>query len=345
LKAGSRRQGVEPQIVAFEVEGKNRRSFRVSVDMGRNLRYLPRSGMLVEVTCRTIQGRFLLRPGQPLNEIFIGCLAKARGLFAVDIHAVVVLSTHYHLLVSPADSEQLANFMKHLNTNLSKEIGALHDWPGTIFNRRYRAIVVADEAAVQIARLRYLLSHGAKEGVVYSPACWPGVNSVEALLTGKPLRGTWFDRSREFAARQRRKSPSPRAFATEMEVALQPLPCWRHLPPDARQDRVRGLIEEIEKQTLAMHGERGTEPIGSRRARKVHPHHRPSQVRRSPAPRFHAWSRRQRRRLESAYAEFVAAYRVAAERWRAGDCSARFPDGSFPPAMPFVRAVESVAPG
>jgi len=160
--------------------------------------------MLVEVTCRTLQSRFLLRPGKQLNGIFVGCLAKARGLYAVDIHAVVVASNHYHLLASPKDSEQLSNFMRHLNTNLSKEVGRIHDWSGTIFNRRYSAIPVADQAEIQIARLRYLLSHGAKEGVLYSPGDWPGVNSVNALLTGEPLRGTWFDRTREFAAHQRR---------------------------------------------------------------------------------------------------------------------------------------------
>ncbi len=150
--------------------------------LGRNLRYLPRSRMLVEVTCRTLQSRYLLRPGKRFNEIFIGCLAKARSLSAVDIHAVVVASNHYHLLASPADSEQLANFMRHLNTNLSKEIGRIHDWSGTVFNCRYRGIPVADEAVVQVARLRYLISHGAKEGVVYSLGSWPGVNSVEALF-------------------------------------------------------------------------------------------------------------------------------------------------------------------
>jgi hypothetical protein len=37
------------------------------------------------------------------------------------------------------------------------------------------------------------------------------------------------------------------------------------------------------------------------------------------------------------YARFVAAFREAAEQLRAGDRSAKFPDGSFPPSLPFVR--------
>ncbi|MFY9820716.1 MAG: hypothetical protein WAM82_05000 [Thermoanaerobaculia bacterium] len=43
-----------------------------------------------------------------------------------------------------------------------------------------------------------------------------------------------------------------------------------------------------------------------------------------------------RRELYEAYRWFVAAYRTAAEKLGAGDPTARFPAGSFPPALPFV---------
>ena len=47
-------------------------------------------------------------------------------------------------------------------------------------------------------------------------------------------------------------------------------------------------------------------------------------------------SARVRRELWEAYRWFVAAFREAAERLRAGDRNALFPLGSFPPALPFV---------
>ena len=40
--------------------------------------------------------------------------------------------------------------------------------------------------------------------------------------------------------------------------------------------------------------------------------------------------------LWEAYAWFVAAFREAAEKLRAGDRNAAFPIGSFPPGLPFV---------
>jgi hypothetical protein len=39
------------------------------------------------------------------------------------------------------------------------------------------------------------------------------------------------------------------------------------------------------------------------------------------------------------YALFVATFREAAEPLKAGDRSARFPEGSLPPGLPFVKAI------
>jgi len=48
--------------------------------------------------------------------------------------------------------------------------------------------------------------------------------------------------------------------------------------------------------------------------------------------------------LGEAYSTFLAAFREAAEKLKAGDRAARFPLGSFPPALPFVSAYPSLPP-
>jgi hypothetical protein len=57
-----------------------------------------------------------------------------------------------------------------------------------------------------------------------------------------------------------------------------------------------------------------------------------------PAPAFHAATKAVRKTLWEMYAAFLAAFREAAEKWRAGDRTAKFPVGSFPPGLPFVTA-------
>ena len=55
--------------------------------MGRRLRYLPPGSGLVEVTVRTVQGRFLLKPSPGFAEIVNGALARAQTLYHVKIQA------------------------------------------------------------------------------------------------------------------------------------------------------------------------------------------------------------------------------------------------------------------
>ena len=48
----------------------------------------------MEVTTRTIQSRFLLRPSAELNDLILGVIGRASFLYDVDVHAFVVLMDH-----------------------------------------------------------------------------------------------------------------------------------------------------------------------------------------------------------------------------------------------------------
>jgi hypothetical protein len=76
--------------------------------MSRRPRFIPEGGSLVEVTCRTVQGRHLLRPSRQLNEVLAGVLGRAQRLYSITICAFVFLSSHYHLLLDVEDAHQLA---------------------------------------------------------------------------------------------------------------------------------------------------------------------------------------------------------------------------------------------
>ena len=80
----------------------------------------------------------------------------------------------------------------------------------------------------------------------------------------------------------------------------------------------------------------GAKPRGVAAVLAQNPFRRPKKTKKSPAPAFHAASKAVRRELRDAYALFVAAYRTAAEKLRAGIRDVVFPRGSFPPPMPFV---------
>ena len=81
-----------------------------------------------------------------------------------------------------------------------------------------------------------------------------------------------------------------------------------------------------------------TPTLGAAAILRQHPHTCPNKSEKSPAPRFHTASKAAREALRKAYGLFLAAFREAAERLKGGDRTAMFPNGCFPPGLPFVRA-------
>src|SRR4029077_5284845 len=90
--------------------------------MSRQLRFIPDGGALVEVTCRTLQSRFLLRPGRPLDEIIVGVLGRAQRLYKVRCCGYTFASNHFHLLLDVDNALQLSRFMGYVSSNIAREI-------------------------------------------------------------------------------------------------------------------------------------------------------------------------------------------------------------------------------
>ena len=159
---------------------------------------------------------------------------------------------------------------------------------------------------------------------------------MRALLDGEVLEGLWFDRTQEYLARRRGEKFEPLQYATREVLELDPLPCWEHLTEEQRRVRIAALVEDIESEIAARRKRTGAKPLGVAAVLAQNPLQRPKKTKKSPAPAFHAASKAVRRGLWDAYALFVAAYRAAAEKLRAGIRDVVFPAGSFPPALPFV---------
>ncbi len=309
--------------------------------MPRDLRYVP-PGSLVEATCRTIQGRYLLRPSPELNEIFYGVLGRALDHWEVGIVGFHCLSNHFHALLLPEDAEALARFMGFVEGNLSKEVGRLHDWKGPMWADRYHSVIASDEPEAQVARLEYLIGQGVKENLVRRPEDWPGPSSVPQLLHGGEIRGKWFDRTAEYEHRRelRRKGEDERiertAHADEKVYKLSAPPCWEKFSNLERQRRAGELARRREAAGRRRRERTGKPVLGVKRILRVDPHDRPQSFRQTPRPRFHAIEPALRAGLEKAYRRFVDDYRTAAADLLAGR-RPNFPAHSFPRPMPFRR--------
>ncbi|HRY95467.1 MAG TPA: transposase [Myxococcota bacterium] len=317
--------------------------------MPRPLRFMPEPGTLFEITNRTVMGRLLLRPSEELNAILLGCLGRALDQFPeIGIFAFFWASNHFHLLLRGLSSQAISAFMGYLESNIARQVNKLHGWHGPFWERRYRAIPIRDDEAL-VARLRYILSHGCKEGLVMMPGDWPGVSCLPALLEGKQLEGVWVDHTALHRKPRSSSDPSqdpmgcedglkPEEAFIRYPIPMAPLPCWADLSEEARQAKVRAMVADIEAETKERHEKEGTRPMGVHRILAQHPHGIPKEVKRSRAPSCHTASAVLWKAYRAAYRTFASVFREASARLRAGDLTAIFPEHCFPPALAYQGA-------
>ena len=94
------------------------------IALPRGPRYLP-TGWSVEVTTRTICGFYLLPANAQFARVMVGILARAQEKYPVQIHAAIAASNHYHLILTPADAEELADFMEFVSRSRGRALDRL----------------------------------------------------------------------------------------------------------------------------------------------------------------------------------------------------------------------------
>ena len=115
--------------------------------MSRGLRWIP-PGEPVEITTRTLESRRMLPMTPTFRRQAVGTLARAAKMYRVRIHAVVMLSNHYHCLATPDDGEQLARFMEFVNGNLARQALRSQGRSGRLWGGRYHAVPISPEEPV-----------------------------------------------------------------------------------------------------------------------------------------------------------------------------------------------------
>ena len=306
--------------------------------MSRPLRHIP-PGAVVEITSRTIHGRFLLRPSRKLTAVLLGIIGRALARCGVKLHAFFFASNHYHLIVTIHDVHALTRFMNYLNSNIAREAGRMYGWKEKFWGRRYRHIEILDDDA-QVERLDYVLSQGCKEALIADPREWPGATCVHALLDDSRLSGVWYDRTAEWHARRRGEDFVEDTYAQRVEFELEALPCWSDVDGVDRRRRVLAMVEDIVERTREANRAKNRDPIGVDKILAQHPHDHPESIKKSPAPRCHTTQRDHWIRFVQEARAFKEEYRAAAERWLAGARDVVFPSDCFPPPLTFMRGSE-----
>jgi len=118
-----------------------------------------------------------LTPGSKLNNLFWYLFAVGAQQFGLQVHALVVMSTHYHAIVTDPRG-RIPAFEQWLHSLLARAVNQLRERTDTFWGGRQGGRqVIADALALRDA-LVYVWNNPTKAGLVRRGKHWPGVRTT-----------------------------------------------------------------------------------------------------------------------------------------------------------------------
>ena len=157
-------------------------------------RVVPGTTYLVSRRCT--QREFLLKPSALSNLIFKFVLAVAADRYGVLIHAVCVMSNHFHVVLTDPGAN-LPDFSRLLDGVVAKAMNALHGrWENFWAPSSYSAVTLVSPDDI-VEKVAYTLANPAAADLVEHGRQWPGVWSDPRFIGGPGERvtrpGHYFD--------------------------------------------------------------------------------------------------------------------------------------------------------
>jgi len=269
------------------------------------------------ITRRCTQRQFLLRPCTLTNSVLEYCFAVASERTGVDLHALCVLSNHYHAVVSDPCG-RLPEFLELVHKLTAKALNAAMGRWENFWSSEKTSVVQLLTAHDVLEKMAYVLANPVAAGLVKSPCQWPGVitqrigehRSVE-------MPGIFFDDEGLLPHEVELSFPRPDIFLDLDDRELN------RLLHDTVTQHVRRAREAIAQRGQAF---LGVDAV-LRQSQTAIPNTK--EPRRNLSPRVACASKGPRVRALQALKDFLAAYRAAWLAWRDGDREVCFPVGTY----------------
>jgi REP element-mobilizing transposase RayT len=265
---------------------------------------------------RCTQRQFLLKPSALTTQIFAYVLALAAEKTGVLIHAVCVLSNHWHAALTDPEG-RMPEFMAYVHKYVAKAVNVSLDRRENLWATEQPSLVRLEDADAVLRKMMYTLLNPVKAGLVSDPRQWPGLWGYRGEMT--------VDRPEIFF----RADGSLPETATLRFVA----------PPMAEEiagggdfyETLEAHLERHRRELVSQRAAAGKGFLGKTRVLHQDVYDRPSteEARGGLSPRVasrHKWLREEAlQRLR----DFVRSYREAYLLWRDGALDVLFPHGTY----------------
>ncbi len=274
---------------------------------------------MYKVTRRTAQRQFLLLPTTVTREVFGYCLGLALERFRIRLHAVTVLSNHYHADVTDPYGE-LPDFKHLLNMLVARAMNAHWGRFENFFASDSPSDVELATPAEVLDRMVYTLTNPVKDRLVRRGTDWQGLTTYGLRFGAKLV----FQRPKAFF-----DDAGGLPEQVVIEVSRPDI-----LPELSDEELFRLLMRKVkarEREVVAAAKHEQKRFLGMRRVLRQ----RPTDTPRSREPRFNlnprVASRSKWQRIAALQRDqrWLEAYREAYERFCAGMRDVVFPHGAY----------------
>jgi putative transposase len=126
-------------------------------------------------------------------RFFLSLLARMAQRYRADIHGYVLMTTHFHLIVTPATANSLPRMMQGIGRLYVPFYNEQYERTGTLWERRYRSSMLSDER-YWMTCLRYVEMNPVRSGLTDRPEKYPwssyrahAFGREDGLLSPHPL--------------------------------------------------------------------------------------------------------------------------------------------------------------
>jgi putative transposase len=299
--------------------------------------------MVFYVTVRAVNRSFRFVPKRQVREAIDYALAvvleRYRNAGKLRLHEFEFMSNHYHLLGTDIVG-CLPDFIRHLNSLLSRELNAIRGISGTNIEKGFNLVrIVGAERIVEHAV--YTLANPVRAFLVAKARHWKGTSSVrmdygKPVVVQKPLIGLWAGKlahaGRAASKRSKRAAYAGRSkLPASAELVIDRPAIMLHLTDEELRGEIRARLARKERKIEAERMERGIRFLGWSRVVSRHYLALPGRTEElfSRTPGFsasHSWERVALAKLQQAFRE---AYRIARDLFTKGERDTVFPEGTW----------------
>ena len=128
------------------------------------------------ITRRCSEQRFFLRPDDETTRIVTYILARALRRYGVELHAVVVMSNHIHLVVTDVLGN-LPEFLRYLDSQIARAMNRKLGRREAFWDNQRCNWVKLRAAEDVLKAIAYVHANPVKAGLTKRAAYWPGLSS------------------------------------------------------------------------------------------------------------------------------------------------------------------------